>query len=398
MGCSTSRAGAKVHPSAVVVPSDTAAPSPSARPDGPIPAPLEVGARSNPEPAIRPEPASGNVETANQAIPRAKPMTLIKAIKANDLLSLDDLLQSPECNLEVLGMWDNTPLLAACMYGHSEAALQLIAHGADIFARNEHGATPLLYASVEGSVDVAGALIQAANRNGTESSLKLLNCQPAKVYNRHLDAYAQRTPVAAAAESGFAELTRMLIDAGARLDEDDEDNRSPLWLAARSSRSGVVKLLLQHGADPGRLDKDGVSVLGAATAGGCSEELVTAILAHGIDVNATVGSPLRDAVKSSKKSVVEALLTHGAAVNGTAASGGATALHAACERGDEYLVQLLVRSRADPSLTDVFGLTAFDLLRRRGLSDGKIVVLLSPPASGDDGGTGSMGHAADAAG
>jgi len=81
-------------------------------------------------------------------------MTLIKAIKANDLLSLDDLLQSPECNLEVLGMWDNTPLLAACMYGHSEAALQLIAHGADIFARNEHGATPLLYASVEGSVDV----------------------------------------------------------------------------------------------------------------------------------------------------------------------------------------------------------------------------------------------------
>ena len=58
-----------------------------------------------------------------------------------------------------------------------------------------------------------------------------------------------------------------------------EDNRSPLWLAARSSRSGrilcscepnltsnhgfsisgVVKLLLQHGADPGRLDKDELS-------------------------------------------------------------------------------------------------------------------------------------------
>lgn len=141
------------------------------------------------------------------------------------------------------------------------------------------------------------------------------------------------------------------------------------------------------------LVQDGVSVLGAATAGGCSEELVAAILAHGIDVNATAGSPLRDAVKSSKKAVVEALLTHGAAVNGTAASGGATALHAACERGDEYLVQLLVRSRADPSFTDVSGLTAFDLLRRRGLSDGKIVALLSPPASGDDGGTGSM-HAA----
>ena len=39
----------------------------------------------------------------------------------------------------------------------------------------------------------------------------------------------------------------------------------------------------------------------------------------------------------------QARLTHGAAVNGTAASGGATALHAACERGDEYLVQLFSR-------------------------------------------------------
>ena len=28
-------------------------------------------------------------------------------------------------------MWDNTPLLAACMYGHSEVALKLIERGAD---------------------------------------------------------------------------------------------------------------------------------------------------------------------------------------------------------------------------------------------------------------------------
>ncbi len=34
-----------------------------------------------------------------------------------------------------------------------------------------------------------------------------------------------------------------------------------------------------------------------------------------LDVNKTSGSPLFDAVKANKKSVVEALLTHGAAVN-----------------------------------------------------------------------------------
>lgn len=70
--------------------------------------------------------------------------------------------------------------------------------------------------------------------------------------------------------------------------------------------------------------------------------------------------------------------------------GGRSALHAACERGDESLVQLLVRSRADTSIADAQGFTAFDLLRRRGLPDGKILAMFNLPAQSEgDGGTGS---------
>ena len=60
---------------------------------------------------------------------------------------------------------------------------------------------------------------------------------------------------------------------------------------------------------------------------------------------------------------------------------------AACEKGDEYVVSLLVRARADPSMGDAAGLTAFDLLRRRHLPDSQIAQLLSPPAGvgGTDG-------------
>ncbi|CAJ1335405.1 unnamed protein product [Effrenium voratum] len=329
-------------------------------------------------------PAQKDIEVVPQAKPKAKPMSLIKAIKANDLAVVEELLQSPDCNMEALGMWDNTPLLAACMYGHSEVALRLIARGADVFARNEHGATPLHYASVEGCLDVTAALLEAAPTGEAE---RLVNCGMVKVYNRHLDAYGERTPLASAAESGFQGVAELLLTHGAKADEADEDGRTPLWLAARHGKSGAAKLLLAHGVDISHRDKDGVSVLGAATSGTCNEELVLALLAQGLDVNKTAGSPLRDAVKSNKKGVVESLLTHGANVNST--SSGATALHAACERGDEYLVHLLVRSRADPSINDESGATAFDLLRRRGLPDGKIVAMLSPPTSDDDGGTGS---------
>jgi len=316
---------------------------------------------------------------------KAKPTSLIKAIKVNDVNTVEEMLESPDCNLELLGMWDNTPLLAACMYGHSEVALKLIQRNANVLARNEHGATALHYSAVEGCLEVTQALLAVDGKS-------LVNPGAAKVYNRHLDCYGERTPLAAAAESGFEDSVALLIVAGAELDTIDEDGRTALWLASRHSRLGVVQVLLKHGADATHCDKDGTSVLNAATAAGsrCNDELVLALLAvNGLDVNKTSGSPLFDAVKANKKNVAEALLTHGAAVN-TSGSGGRSALHAACERGDEYLIGLLVRSRADPSVVDSQGSTALDLLRRRGLPDGKILSMFNvttPNAS--DGGTGS---------
>lgn len=350
-----------------------------------------------------PEPGLAGSLTAPQAQPtpmnRPKPKkTLIKATKENDLTMIDNFLKAG-VELEDLGMWDNTPLLVACTYGHVEAALRLIAHKANVRAKNEHGATPMHYAAVEGLQDVVEALLASVRADGgEEDTVKLVNCSHAKVYNRHLDAYAKRTPLSSAAESGFAEVASVLLAAGALLEDADEDGRTALWLAARHSRLAVARLLLQHGADPGIKDVKGVSVLEAAMAGS-NEELVLALLGKGIaDVNDTAGSPLRDAVRSGKRGVVEALLTHGASVDLKPGIAGSVPLHAACEKGDEYLVSLLVRARADPSLSDAAGLTAFDLLRRRGLPDGQIVQLLSPPAGagGADGSTGATGETAEA--
>lgn len=423
-GCSSSRA-VQVHPATSVVPAatDTAPPTAHAAPvlsnAGATPggqaaslaAVTEPRAHASAAPDSSPPPSSAaaqDVQTAAEEdvksgplhapgpapAPKAKqkPKSLIKAVKDGNLELVDELLRATDCNLETLGMWENTPLLAACTYGHAQVALRLIARNANVVAKNEHGATPLHYAAVEGSLDVVNALLEAGQTADSKCVLEMANPAPAKVYNRHLDAYGQRTPLASAAESGFTEVCERLLAAGARPDDQEEEGRSPLWLACRHSKVAVAKLLfMHHGADTSRKDHSGVSVLAAATAGGCNEELVLALLTHGVgDVNDTAGSPLRDAVKASKRSVAEALITHGASVHSTSVTDGATALHAACEKGDEHLVALLVRSRANPSLGDAKGLTAFDLLRRRGMTDGNIVALLSPPTGTDqdDGGTG----------
>eukprot|EP00933_Yihiella_yeosuensis_P057488 TRINITY_DN5732_c0_g3_i1.p1 TRINITY_DN5732_c0_g3~~TRINITY_DN5732_c0_g3_i1.p1 ORF type:complete len:494 (+),score=114.43 TRINITY_DN5732_c0_g3_i1:73-1554(+) len=338
-------------------------------------------------PAVPETPAAG----------RPKPKkNLIKAVKEGNLVLIDELVKEGS-DLEVLGMWDNTPLLAACNYNNSEAALRLINAKANVCARNEHGATPLHYAAVEGSLSVVNALLDAVKTDGGQEQVtKMVNCDAAKVYNRHLDAYGQRVPLASAAESGFSEVAETLLAAGAQVDKADEDGRTALWLACRYSRVAVAKMLFQkQAADTTVKDKDGISVLAAATAGGCNEDLVLALLTHGVgDVNDTTAPLLRDAVKAGKRTVAEALLTHGASVNTKAPVGGATALHAACEKGDEHLISLLIRFNASPSLGDAANMTAFDILRRRGLPDGRIASLLSPPAPSrhaDDGGTGSAG-------
>jgi len=350
-------------------------------------------------PAAQEASSQANGLAASRGAPVARPKkkaTLIKAVKDGNVALVDELLRDG-CNLEELGMWDNTPLLAACSYGRAEAALKLIQRKANISAKNEHGATPMHYAAVEGSLAVVEALIAHAQaEGGAELVKKIVDAGDAKVYNRHLDAYGQRTPLGCAAESGFDDVVGVLLAAGASVEAPSDGSRTPLWLACRHGRARVASVLLHHGAATSAKDEQGVSVLGAAAASG-DEPLILQLLAHGVaDVNDTVGLPLRDVVRAGKRAAVEALLTHGAhvqlpatAADGAEAAAADTPLHAACAKGDEYLVSLLVRSKADPSRTDATGLTAFDLLRRRGMPDKHIVALLrSPGPSAQDGSTG----------
>ena len=72
----------------------------------------------------------------------------VKALKAGDLAQVRTLL-GQGVDIERRGMWENTPLLLACHYGHATVALELLQRGASPIVVNEKGCTPLLYACVE---------------------------------------------------------------------------------------------------------------------------------------------------------------------------------------------------------------------------------------------------------
>ena len=60
-----------------------------------------------------------------------------------------------------------------------------------------------------------------------------------------------------AASNGDTQAVELLIEAGANIDQADEDGKTPLYWAARNGQTQVVKLLIEAGANIDQADKDG---------------------------------------------------------------------------------------------------------------------------------------------
>lgn len=80
---------------------------------------------------------------------------------------------------------------------------------------------------------------------------------------------------------------RLLLESGA---DPDDGARSPLEQAVRTGTKDMVALLLQHGADPAALSREGQPMLPLAVALG-RVDVTTTLLDAGVDVDTPVASP-----------------------------------------------------------------------------------------------------------
>jgi len=155
-----------------------------------------------------------------------------------------------------------------------------------------------------------------------------------------------------AARSGDVLGARVLLAVGTEPDAADGRGRTPLMRAAGWGRLEVAKLLLQHGANPGK-------AMHSAAVGG-HVEMVELLLNSGAPVDAYRAwgmTPLYRAAEYGRTDVVEYLLSRGADANGSSTSPGAPLFVAAgtyhAER-DEIItiVKALLAHGAEP---DPFG-------------------------------------------
>lgn len=128
-----------------------------------------------------------------------------------------------------------TRLIDAVKTGELAAAQRLLGEGADLNARDEQGATPLMLAASAGDLEMvrvllaAGAAVNARTESGWTALSKA--------------AYSAET------KRGFADVAQALIAAGADVEAPIGYGVRPLMLAAGYGETAVVEVLLNAGAD-----------------------------------------------------------------------------------------------------------------------------------------------------
>ena len=235
-----------------------------------------------------------------------------------------------------------TPIMTAARTGNVEAVRLLLAAGADIDAtERSRGQTALMWAVAQGHHAIAAALIEhgadVEARSITRPRLMHADSTNASQYDQGVMwNRGGFTPLLFAARLGDVESARLLLDAGADIDDPAPTGASPLVLAAHSGQSAAAGFLLERGADPNAAGA-GYTALHAAILRG-DRRLVERLLEHGADPDARVerGTPIRRASQDW-------------ALNPSLAS--ATPYWLAAYFRDPFMMRDLVAAGADPRKT-----------------------------------------------
>jgi ankyrin repeat protein len=243
-----------------------------------------------------------------------------------------------------------TVLMVAVGDASLETLRLLLDKGADINAETDDGETVLDFAIPTGDAATVRLFLEHGSNPDTQNHIT--GSTPLIILMMHLREYR---------EEEAAELVRLLLAKGAKVDARDKQGFTAMRLAQDQRRTKIVTLLKQAGGTPTRRS-DAEELAQAIDAG--SVERVRQLLAKGVDPNTILPSvfdtqwtALTTAAGRGETEIVRVLLDQGADPNQRGDNEGALPLHNAAEAGDEEIVRLLLKHGAKPDAL-VFGDTA----------------------------------------
>jgi len=262
-----------------------------------------------------------------------------------------------------------TALMWAAAYGHSAAVTTLLAHGADFTLRSSatvRGRRPYLapsgrerIAQVARGVDVSGTARPAARpaTPAAPATPVVADDEPEGLApQQQARDWGGLTPLAFATREGDLDTTRILLDAGADVNQTTEFGWTPLLVATQNRYYRLGQYFLERGADPNLTNKGGWSALYLATDNRNIEggdyptrkpdmdhlEFIRLLLARGADPNTRMHSSTETRTVFTHQWLYE---------------NGATPFLRAAQSGDLTLMKLLLEHGADANISTDDGVT-----------------------------------------
>jgi ankyrin repeat protein len=268
-----------------------------------------------------------------------------------------------------------TPLLFAARHGDTASAGLLLDAGVDVNEAARDGSTPLVLAAASGREDVSMLLLErgadpnaagagytalhtamsrdlqrlaaALLKKGANPNARLVNA-PANLFGPGQGAGSEVRPAVADALAGQTDQSAP----GRPGRAGSLSGATPFWLAARTVNVPMLRILLEHGADPTLTSTGGVTPL--MVAAGLTQVQGPRAKRGEVSAFTTNWGP------EDSAEAVEFLIAHGADVNAVNPS-GQTALHGAAYMGADATVRLLVRHGATLNVQDAQGQTPYRL-------------------------------------
>ena len=193
-----------------------------------------------------------------------------------------------------------TVLMTCARAGEAGAVRALLARGATVNAKeSSHNQTALMWAAAGSHPRVVQALLErgadvrARSREYTQTVTSEVTQRAGREELNYTVPRGGSTALLFAARSGDAESARLLVAAGADVNEALPDGATALIVAAHSGHRQAALALLDKGANP-NAGGVGYTALHAAVLRS-DVELIKALLAHGADPNAAItrGTPVR---------------------------------------------------------------------------------------------------------
>lgn len=279
-----------------------------------------------------------------------------------------------------------TPLILAAKAGHEKVCRVLLEADADASVTDGDGLSAMHYAALTGKVEIVRTLsvrkqlfdlksnyeytpLMFAAKSSLEAC-NILKKAGADIYA--VDKWGKGV-MHHAAEGGNVEVIRMLSVHKQLIDAKNQDEETPLMLAAKESLE-ACEILLKAGADPFAINQDKRNAMHFAAFAG-KDEIVRMLSVHPRLIDSkdyNDRTPLMLAAENSLR-MCKTLINKGANPL-SIDSRGRSALHYAAEAGKVEIVEYLSSYKSLINLKDEFDITALILAARTSLDACEILL------------------------